>query len=508
MPISTNDLEKFSRKFGKMLGSGVPLLKTLSLIEKEDAQSELGQILSKVSSRIKEGFTFSSSLEMFPGVFTEVYVAMVKAAESQGRLDHAMVEIADSISQGVIEAGSGSSECIEPAAESEDQNLKVIKFVNVLMTDAFRQKAAMVSMNPEADKVSINLGDSLNLKCRETISKDFYDRVLARIKLMSCLDMSERQLPQDGRILVKIDEDQVDIRTQILPTVFGEQMLMFFINKKNACVDPEKVFPDADDRQKIAALLKNLGHGLVVFSGPTGSGKTTTMYAAASIFNPDQNKSVVAVSNQVYYTYEGVSHVKTRPWIGLNMLSATRAVIRAEPALMILESLSDEQTAQETFAAAGEGMVVFTQMSAKNPADVFKQFLNLKVSSHLLYGGMGAVVFQVLVRKVCPHCRKEVEVSDEKIQSMGLTGLTAGKFSESTGCEKCNNTGYIGRLPLYEMIVPDKNLKDLIIRGNPREISEEIERLQSGYFVKKLFALATEGKTTLSEVKRIQEILA
>ncbi len=507
MPISTNDLEKFSRKFGKMLGSGIPLVKSLDLIAKEDEKNELSQIILKVISKLKEGFTFSSSLEMFPGVFTNVYVAMVKAAETQGRLDEAMVEIADSISEGVIEAGNGNAEMVETASASEDPNLQVIKFVNSIISDAFTQKANLVSFKPEADKVMVLTGDTDDLSLRETISKDMYDRVLARIKIMSALDISERLLPQDGRILVKVKETTIDIRTQILPTVFGEQMMLFFINKKDACTDPEKIFPDPEDRSKITNLIKNMKNGLVVFSGPTGSGKTTTLYTAATMFNPDGKKSVVSIENQVYYTYEGISHIKTRPWIGLNMLSATRAAVRAEPALMILESLSDEETAKEAFAAAGWGVCVFTQMSARNPADVFKQFHNLKVSPHLLYGGMGAVVFQVLVRKICPHCQKEIQVNATQLDQLQLAGLEPGNYLESSGCEKCNNTGYIGRIPLYEIIVPDKNLKDFIIRGNPREISEEIERLQSGYFVQKLFTLARKGVTSLSEINRIQQIL-
>lgn len=508
MPVNTRDLEKFSRKFGKMLGSGIPLVKTLDLLAHEGENQDLGKIIETLIAKIKEGFTFSSSLEIFPGVFTEVFIAMVKAAENQGRLDEAMVEIADSLADGIIEAGNGSIEPVENNVATEDPNLAVIKFVNNIISEAVAQKSQLVSFKPEADKVTVWSGSSDNLNLIETISKDHYDRALARIKLMSCLDLSERHLPQDGRILVKIKEESVDIRTQILPTVFGEQMMLFFINKKDACTDPEKVFPDQNDREKMQRLLANLNSGLVVFSGPSGSGKTTTMFTAAAMFNKDGNKSAVAVENQVYYTYEGISQIKTRPWLGLDMLAAVRAAVRAEPALMILESLSDEKTAQEAFTAAGNGIVVFTQMAAKNPADVFKQFINLQVSSHLLYGGMGAVVFQVLVRRICPHCRKEQKVSDEQLARMNLSGLTAGIYAESSGCEKCHNTGYLGRMPLYEVIVPDKNLKDLIIRGVPREISETIENLQSGYFAQRLFALATEGKTSLSEIQRIREILA
>lgn len=504
--ISTRDLEKFTRKFGKMLGSGIPLVKSLDLIRKEDEKSELGKIIENVISKLKEGFTFSSCLEMYPGVFTTVYIAMVKASEEQGKLDSGLVELADNMTEGVIEAGDGSTDFVESATTSEDPNLKVIQYVNSLILEGFKQKVAGIFFKPEGDKVNVSLGDSSNLTLKESISKDFYVKVLARIKIMSALDINERRLPQDGRILIKVCDEAIDIRTQTLPLVFGEQIMMFFINKKNACTDPEKVFPEAEDREIIQRLVKNIRNGLVVFSGPTGSGKTTTLFTAASML-ADGTKSIISVEDDIYYTYDGISQIKTRPWIGLTMAATTRAVVRAEPHLIILSSLGDEETAQEAFKAAGNGVAVFTQMAARNPSDVFKQFLNLKVSSHLLYGGMGAVVFQVLVRKLCPDCQNKVKVSKDELTKMKLNGLTAGDYVESTGCKTCNNTGYLGRIPLYEFIIPDKNLKDVIIKGDPREISEEVEKIQDGYFEKKLNKLAINGTTSLSEVKRIKEVL-
>jgi general secretion pathway protein E len=504
--ISTAELEKFARKFGKMLGSGIPLIVSLELIEKESESSSIGKIAEKLVAKIKEGFTLSSSMKLFPGVFGDVFVAMVKAAENQGNLDGGLVEIADNLAEGIIEAGSGEAEFEEEAVLEKDVHNKVISRVNSLISQTFKTKCSLLQFKPEADRVDISLGDSGNLQLQESISKDEYDRVVARIKLMSCLDISERQLPQDGRILVKIGGETVDIKVQTLPTVFGELVMMSFINKKDAVVDPDKVFPDSEDRGRIDSLLANLNSGLVVFSGPSGSGKTTTMQSAAAMIN-DGSKTIVSVENQVYYTFAGISHIKTKPRIGLTLATATRSAIRAEPYLLIVEGLEDKETAKEVFQAAGNGTLVFTQMNARNPVDVFKQFNNLKVSSHLLYGGMGAVVFQVLVRKLCPDCRKKIQVSADELEKMNLGGLSAGSYFETTGCETCNHSGYVGRIPVYEFIVPDKNLRDIIIKGDPGEIGEAVEKIQNDSFSRKLFKLAAEGKTSLFEVGRIRGIL-
>jgi type II secretory ATPase GspE/PulE/Tfp pilus assembly ATPase PilB-like protein len=307
-------------------------------------------------------------------------------------------------------------------------------------------------------------------------------------------------------MLLQIEGEKVDIRTQTLPAAYGEQLMMFFMNKKDAVVEPEKVFPEIEDRNKMKSIIDNFNSGLVVFSGPSGSGKTTTMLTGMQMLN-NGSRSIVAVEKERYYTFEGVSHIRTRPHIGLTIAAAARAVLRSEPHLLVLDSIGDETTANLAFEAAENGKIVFTQMAARNPADVFRQFINLKVSSNLLYGGMGAVVFQVLVRKLCPNCSMEMELNQIDLDQMQLPDFKPGNYAESKGCDTCENTGYLGRIPLYEFIVPDKKMKDTIIKGDPEEITDTIEKTQKKAFAEKLRKLAEDEITSLFEVMRIQKLL-
>ncbi|OGK05262.1 MAG: hypothetical protein A2W80_07035 [Candidatus Riflebacteria bacterium GWC2_50_8] len=504
--LSPRDLEKFSRKLGKMLGSGIPLVASLELLAREDADSEISKALEKVVSKLKEGYTFSSCLAMFPGIFTEVYVAMVKASELQGRLDHGMVEIADGCADGTIEPGNGSDEIDETVISPDEENLKIIKMLNQIISDAVKEKLNRVVCKPERDHVKLLVATGSRLEHRETFDKGTYDRLTARVKLMSALDIGERQLPQDGRILVKVESEMVDIRVQLVPTVFGEQIMLFFSRPDEKMPALERIFTDNAQKEMFERLVQNQKSGLIVFAGPHGSGKTTTLDVATAQLN--DGSRVIFEIGRIYKCPSGISCIQVRPHIGMTMVNSIRTAVRSEPEVMVIEDFSEEEVALECFKAANEGILVLTQMGARNAAEVFKQIFNLKVPPFLVYGGIAAVMFQVLARKLCPHCRKEVEFSADDLFSLGLSDMKPGKYSDSCGCEKCNNSGYLGREAFYEIIVPDKNLKEAIIKGDNNEISLALESIQGTRLETRVRNYAESGKTSPREAARIRAILS
>lgn len=503
--ISTRDLEKFSRKFGKMLGSGIPLVKSLDLIREEEADSPFGNVMEQVIARLKDGYTFSSCLAMFPGVFTSVYVAMVKAAENQGRLDSGMIEIADSCSDGTLEAAQGDATIHESSVSVEDQNLKVVGFLNEIITDAVDKKHSQVVFKPERDHVKIQIRDGRWLSQRETIDKDMYERIIARVKVMSALDISERHLPQDGRVLLKVRGEMVDVRVQLVPSIFGEQVMLFFDRIEETRPELDKVFPDEDQRNQFKSVLQDIQSGVVIFGGPTGSGKTTTLESAVAALN-DGKRVIVSIS-PIHRSIAGITCMQLRPHIGLDMLASIRTAVRAEADVIVVDDLHDEKCAIELFKAAGQGILVLTQMSARNSAEVFRQLQNLKIPPYLIYGSVGAVFFQILVRKLCQNCSKKTRFSEEDLFRLGLTDMPAGDYSESSGCSECNNSGYLGRRPFYEITVPDKNLKEAMIRGDLMEISQALEKNHSLSLENRVREYARNGLTSLQEASRIRSIL-
>lgn len=503
--VSSRDLELFSRRFGKMLGSGIQLLKALELIQHEEGESAIGSISLKIIARLREGYTFSACLGMFPGIFSEVFVAMVRAAESQGRLDQGMIEIADCVADGTIEPGHGSSDIDESAAVSDDQNLQVIRLVNQVIADAVREKFERVMFKPERDHVKLNIARHNSFEQRESFDNSTYERIVARIKLMSALDISENRLPQDGRMLIKVEEETADIRVQLVPTVFGEQVMLFFSRSDEVAPPVSAVFPDEAQRRQITGLLQNIKSGLIVFAGPHGSGKTTTLETAVSLLN--DGSRVIFEVGRIYKSQPGIGCIMVRPQIGMTMANSIRSAVRAEPHILVVEEMIDEETALECFKAAGDGVLVLTQMGARNSSEVFRQFFNLNVPPFQLYGGIGAVVFQMLVRNLCPDCHRMVEFSAQDLFRLGLVDLKPGRYSESKGCEKCRNSGYRSMHPFYEITVPTKNLKEAIIKGDGNQIAMALEALHGTNLETKIRAYVEEGHTSPAEASRIRNIL-
>jgi len=192
----------------------------------------------------------------------------------------------------------------------------------------------------------------------------------------------------------------------------------------------------------------------------------------------------------------------------MTMVNSIRTAVRSDPEVMVIEDFGEEEVALECFKAANEGILVLTQMGARNTSEVFKQIFNLKVPPFLVYGGIAAVFFQVLVRKLCPHCRKEIDFSADDLFSLGLADMKPGRYSDSCGCEKCNNSGYIGREAFYELIVPDKNLKEAIIKGDNNEISQALEAIQGTRLENRVRSFAENGHTSPREAARIRAILS
>ncbi len=504
--LSARDLELFSRKFGKMLGSGIPLLKTLELLQREEGASAMGGIIGHIIEKLREGYTFSGCLGMFPGVFSEVFIAMVKAAEGQGNLDQAMVAIADCLAEGTLSPGQGGCEIDEAAGSSEDQTLQVIRLVNRTISDAVREKLARIVFKPERDHVKLNVVRHSRLEAREVFDHATYDRIVARIKLMSDLDIGESRLPQDGRMLIRIDGETADIRVQLVPTVFGEEALLFLSRPDEVMPPVAAVFPDEAQRRQITGLLQNLPRGVVIFAGPHGSGKTTTRDTAASLLN--DGSRVIFEVGRIYRSTPGIGCIQVKPHIGMTMGAAIKAAVRAEPHVLIVEDLIDEETALECFKAADEGILVLTQMHARNTCEVFRQLLNLKVPPFQLYGGIGAVVFQVLVRNICSDCRREIEFSSQDLFRLGLADLKPGRYSESRGCDKCRSSGYRGMHPLYELTVPTKILTEAIIKGDANHIALALEALHGTGLEAKVRAYVEAGNTSPAEFNRIRAILS
>ncbi len=503
--ISTRDLEKFSRKLGKMLSSGIPLLTALELTGRDHFNAEFAAVIEKVLGRMRDGYTFSSSLAMFSGIFTEVYVALVQAGENQGRLDGALLEIADGCAEGTIEAGRGGFEADEDAAAHDDQSLLVVEYLNRIIADAVKNKFSQIIFKPERDHARLLIRAGRRLDCRESVDRNFYERLIARVKIISALDISERHLPQDGRVLMQVDSELVDIRVQLLPSIMGEQIMLFFDGLRREKKSLPGIFPDPLQLQLFKSILADLPAGVIIFAGPAGCGKTTTLEAALDELN-DGSRMIVAVSS-IHRNIPGVTCMQMRPHIGLDLLRSIQGAIRAEADVIVVDDLCDHECAVELFKAANQGTLVLTQMSARNSSEVFRQLLNLGIPPYLVYGGIGAVFFQVLARRLCQQCAKKTAFGQEDLFRLGLTDIPAGEYTESSGCKTCNNSGYRGFFPFYEISRPGKNLKEALIKAEMTGITMAVEEMHGTALESLIRDYVKNGNTSPQEASRIRSIM-
>ncbi len=499
--ITSGELGKFTKKLGKLVGSGIPLLESLEILREENSENELAKILETTNNMLKNGKKLYESFGSFPSVFTKSYIESIKNGEHSGNLDHALVKIAENIAEGVIEVGKGESNYDTILEEFSSSNNKVIQFVNHLFNKAVEEKASKLIIQPTRENALIKLQKGQSYEQIDSIEMELYVRAVARIKMLSALDLSEKRLPQDGRILIKISEHLYDIKVVLFPSIFGEQVVLKIFNNNEKLPTPEQVFPLDEDRKKIQELMDNPS-GMVVFAGPSGSGKTTSMQTAIMMVDTTK-KSVITVEDPVYNVIPGVSQIMARSYIGLTLLAASRSAARAEPDVMMLGNLNDEETAQAAFNYANNGILIVTQMGAKSPYEVFRQFLNLKVPPYLLYGGIAGVVFQILIRRLCKHCLTKIDVKPQDLDESERDLIKTGQYNETTGCEQCRNTGYLGRVALYEILVPDKDLMDAIMSGDVKQIEAQTNKLQRAKIQDRLIQSLEKGETGLSEVRRI-----
>lgn len=366
-------------------------------------------------------------------------------------------------------------------------------FVDRLIQEANHLGSSDIHIEIYGDKARVRIRIDGHLIQRYTIEKEEYPELINKIKIRANLDISEKRLPQDGRI----EYQDFDIRVSILPTLHGEKIVLRILGHDASSISIDKVgFSEAEKRNYLEGIKKP--NGIILISGPTGSGKTTTLYATLKMLN-DEKRNIVTVEDPVEYTLEGINQVQLKESIGLTFSSALRSFLRQDPDVIMLGEIRDGETAQMAIRAALTGHLVLSTIHTNSAWGTISRLIDMGVPSFLLANTMNTSVAQRLVRKLCPRCKTEKELakSDWPLQ------LDEVKIPERhfvpVGCDQCHYTGYKGRLALYEVLPIDAILADLI--KNNLQPTEEI-LMEKG--IKKLahraYEVLTEGVSSLEEV--------
>lgn len=404
-----------------------------------------------------------------------------------------------------VELMEQSDEVDVQALERATEDAPVVKLVNAILTDAIKKGASDIHLEPyeKVFRVRFRIDGVLY----EIMKPPFKlkNAITSRVKIMADLDIAERRLPQDGRIKLKLGHRrEMDFRVSVLPGLFGEKVVLRLLDKSNLQTDMTKL-GFSEDQMKLFQEAIYRPYGLVLVTGPTGSGKTTTLYSAIT----ELNKPTINIStaeDPVEFNLAGINQVQMHDDIGLNFAAALRSFLRQDPDVIMVGEIRDYETAEIAIKASLTGHLVLSTLHTNDAPSTINRMLNMGVEPFLVASSINIVVAQRLARRICESCKQPLEVSPEVLVNIGIPPAEA-KHTEvfyGTGCGKCNGTGYKGRVALYECMPMTEDLKEFVLNGaSAAEIKREAIRLGMLTLRSSGLAFLKEGVTTVEEVLRV-----
>ncbi len=394
---------------------------------------------------------------------------------------------------------------VETAEESSVQQAPIVKLLAQIIEQAVHKRASDIHIEPMENQVRIRfrVDGVLHEAMRHDIS--LHPALIARIKIVSGLDISEKRRPQDGRATSIVDRQEYDIRVSILPTVYGEKVVMRLAQKKALTMDKRDLgFPD-EELARFDQILKH-PNGLILVTGPTGSGKSTTLYTALNELNVE-GVNIITVEDPVEANLNGINQVQVNEKAGLTFGSALRSILRQDPDIIMIGEIRDQETAEIAVKASITGHLVVSTLHTNSSANTITRLANMGVEDYLIADSLVGVIAQRLVRRVCPACGVTTEADEAEKKTLGITDLSKRVLIRKPGhkeCVRCGGTGYYGRVGIYEIMPVNAELRQAISRGDNADILENIA-LKNGMKTLRMSAVeyALKGITTVEEVRRV-----
>lgn len=341
----------------------------------------------------------------------------------------------------------------------------VVRLVNTIFEQAVREKASDIHIEPSENDTHVRMRIDGTLFNTVDIPKNLHPPFIARIKILSGMDIAEKRRPQDGRILIMVSGRRIDLRVSTLPSIYGEKAVLRLLDQDNEHVGISKL---GFDKNQVAQLTEaiNAAHGMVLATGPTGSGKSTTLYSLLEIINkPEVN--IVTIEDPVEYTINGITQVQVNEKVGLSFSNALRSILRQDPDKMMVGEIRDSETAHLAIRAALTGHLILSTLHTNDAPSSINRLLDMGVPTYLLSSSLRCVIAQRLVRKLCNNCKNETEVTEKMSQNLGIPA--GAKIYEPVGCPECRFTGYNGRTIISEIMMVDEHMRDMINNNSPMQ---------------------------------------
>lgn len=372
---------------------------------------------------------------------------------------------------------------------------EVIEDVSMLIDEAYRMRASDIHLEPEEQRCRVRFRVDGKLLERHVVKKSSYTALVNRVKIMSNLDIAEKRLPQDGRIIHEKNGVRFDIRTSILPTIYGEKIVLRLLTMNDRHLSLAELGLDSRQYQDYVDAVSH-PHGMILISGPTGSGKSTTLYATLELLNRGDN-NILTIEDPVEYTLAGVNQVQLKEDIGLDFSAALRTFLRQDPDIIMLGEIRDEATAEMAVRSSLTGHLLLSTLHTNSAWGCITRLVDMGIHPYLLSETLIACVAQRLVRVLCPHCKQEIDMDENVAGQLGIS--KAQKVYGAKGCEKCYYTGYKGRRALYE-VVPIKGELSEAVKEKRTNVSELLARYKIKTLRDSAISLMLEGVTSLEDI--------
>ena len=438
---------------------------------------------------------------------TQISDVLKKTEQSQRVLE----EAGENFALDVIREDENSDETISIERLTAESDISpIIRLVDTTIFTALQRRASDIHIETRDDSVVIKYRiDGVLQQAMQPIAKEHHSTIISRIKVMSELDISERRVPQDGRFRVRYNGRSIDFRVSIMPSIHGEDAVLRVLDKESMSEKFHKLTLDVvgfndEDLHKFRQYIKE-PYGMVLVTGPTGSGKTTTLYAALNEVKTDEDK-FVTIEDPVEYQIVGITQIPVNEKKGLTFARGLRSILRHDPDKIMVGEIRDSETAQIAINAALTGHLVFTTVHANNVVDVIGRFLNIGVEAYNFVSSLNCILAQRLVRLICEFCKKEVRYSDEELEACGLSPEEWRQISfyEGEGCIECSGTGFRGRTAIHELLELTDNVREMILAKRPSSEIRRAAREEGMHFLREsALDRVRRGLTTLKEINKV-----
>jgi len=454
------------------------------------------------------------SIESYLGKKVEVYAASIRAIHEALRKSETALQVLKDATEGfitqVVEKEGGEEKEVISVETLADQDGSIIKLVNSIIFTAVQKRASDIHIESKEEGVIIKFRvDGVLGEAMEPIAKKFQSSIISRIKVMSDLDIAERRVPQDGRFRLKIKDKTIDFRISIMPSIYGEDAVIRILDKEmiTEAISELKLDLLGFSDEVLARFRRYITqpYGMVLVTGPTGSGKTTTLYAALTEIKSPEDK-IITIEDPVEYQIEGITQIPVNEKKGLTFARGLRSILRHDPDKIMVGEIRDPETAQIAIQSALTGHLVFTTVHANNVFDVIGRFLHMQVDPYSFISALNCILAQRLVRVLCPKCKSPVHYGADQLRESGLDPQKFEEkiFYEIRGCADCFYTGFKGRTAIAELLELSDQIRELILEKKPLSEVKKRAKSEGMIFLREVgMQKVLKGITSLKELNKV-----